>query len=147
MAAVTEEKLSNVDKLCRQSIQKYLDIKEIPYEKQGYYLRLTDHDSLVVDTRITSQKPYETFYWNSQGVGGNLYNFLRSYEGLEKKIALDQLEKLAPELAKAPQHHYQVVEYQPEKWPGSRQNQQMINYFTKTRKLDERLIQVLIKHG
>lgn len=59
MAAVTEEKLSNVDKLCRQSIQKYLDIKGIPYEKQGYYLRLTDHDSLVVDTRITSQKPYE----------------------------------------------------------------------------------------
>ena len=36
MAAVTEEKLSNVDKLCRQSIQKYLDIKGIPYEKQGY---------------------------------------------------------------------------------------------------------------
>ncbi|MGI1803431.1 toprim domain-containing protein [Limosilactobacillus reuteri] len=147
MAAVTEEKLSNVDKLCRQSIQKYLDIKGIPYEKQGYYLRLTDHDSLVVDTRITSQKPYETFYWNSQGVGGNLYNFLRSYEGLEKKLALDQLEKLAPELAKAPQHHYRAVEYQPEKWPGSRQSQQMINYFTKIRKLDERLIQVLIKHG
>ncbi len=38
MAAVTEEKLSSIDKLCRQSIQKYLDIKGIPYEKQGYYL-------------------------------------------------------------------------------------------------------------
>ena len=96
MAALTE-----TDRLCRQSIQKYLDVKGIPYERQGYYLRLRDHDSLVVDTRITKEKPYETFYWNSQAVGGNLYNFLRNYENMESKEAFDELKKMAPELAKA----------------------------------------------
>lgn len=92
--------LTETDRLCRQSIQKYLDVKGIPYERQGYYLRLRDHDSLVVDTRVTKEKPYETFYWNSQAVGGNLYNFLRSYEKMEAKEAFDELKKMAPERLK-----------------------------------------------
>lgn len=78
---------SEIDRICRQSIQKYLDLKGIPYKYDDRnFIRLRDYDSLVIDIRSTSKKPYETFYWNSQGVGGNLYNFIKYYEGVEKSV-------------------------------------------------------------
>ena len=49
---------TKTDELCRQSIQAYLDLKGIPYTQEDHYLRLKDHDSLVVDTRVTPSKPY-----------------------------------------------------------------------------------------
>lgn len=54
------------EKLSSQSIQKYLDLKGIGYTKNGNYLKLMDHDSLVIDTRITDQKKCETFFWNGR---------------------------------------------------------------------------------
>ena len=70
-----DNKLSTINKpvtpkttIFNQSIQKYLDIEGIPYAQEGHYLRLSDHDSLVVDTRISEKKPYETWFWNSRGV-------------------------------------------------------------------------------
>lgn len=42
-----------MDALCRQSIQSYLDLRGIPYTQEGRYLRLKEHDSLVIDTQIT----------------------------------------------------------------------------------------------
>ena len=139
--------LTETDRLCRQSIQKYLDVKGIPYERQGYYLRLRDHDSLVVDTRVTKEKPYETFYWNSQAVGGNLYNFLRSYEKMEAKEAFDELKKMAPELAKAEVHEVRAEPYEPEKWRGHAQHDQAKNYLVGKRRLNPQLVEALFKQG
>ena len=139
--------LTETDRLCRQSIQKYLDVKGIPYERQGYYLRLRDHDSLVVDTRVTKEKPYETFYWNSQAVGGNLYNFLRSYENMEAKEAFDELKKMAPELAKAEVHEVKTEPYEPEKWRGHAQHDQAKNYLVGKRRLNPQLVEALFKQG
>lgn len=139
--------LTETDRLCRQSIQKYLDVKGIPYERQGYYLRLRDHDSLVVDTRVTKEKPYETFYWNSQAVGGNLYNFLRSYEKMEAKEAFDELKKMAPELAKAEVHEVKAEPYEPEKWRGHAQHDQAKNYLVGKRRLNPQLVEALFKQG
>lgn len=136
-----------LDELCQQSIQNYLDIRKIGYEQQGAYLRLKDHDSLVVDTRITPGKKCETFYWNSQGVGGNLFNFLVSYEGMDKHQAIEQLKQLSPELVN---HKPRVVKTKPfssRDWPASQQTQAVSNYLTKTRKLDPRLVQLLLKQG
>ncbi|WP_147648899.1 toprim domain-containing protein [Limosilactobacillus mucosae] len=139
--------LTETDRLCRQSIQKYLDVKGIPYERQGYYLRLRDHDSLVVDTRITKEKPYETFYWNSQAVGGNLYNFLRNYENMESKEAFDELKKMAPELAKAEVHEVKTEPYDATKWRGHDQHQQSKQYLVNQRGLNPKLVEALFKHG
>lgn len=139
--------LTETDRLCRQSIQKYLDVKGIPYERQGYYLRLRDHDSLVVDTRVTKEKPYETFYWNSQAVDGNLYNFLRSYENMEAKEAFDELKKMAPELAKAEVHEVKAEPYEPEKWRGHAQHDQAKNYLVGKRRLNPQLVEALFKQG
>ena len=50
------------ERLSNQSIQKYLDLKGIGYTRNGNYLKLMDHDSLVIDTRITDQKKCETFF-------------------------------------------------------------------------------------
>ena len=91
---------TKTDELCRQSIQAYLDLKGIPYTQEDHYLRLKDHDSLVVDTRVTPSKPYETFYWNSRGVGGNLFHFLHQYEGLDGSTAMKTLEKIRPALSR-----------------------------------------------
>lgn len=139
--------LTETDRLCRQSIQKYLDVKGIPYERQGYYLRLRDHDSLVVDTRITKEKPYETFYWNSQAVGGNLYNFLRNYENMESKEAFDELRKMAPELAKAEVHEVKTEPYDANRWRGHDQHQQSKQYLVNQRSLNPKLVEALFKHG
>lgn len=139
--------LTETDRLCRQSIQKYLDVKGIPYERQGYYLRLRDHDSLVVDTRVTKEKPYETFYWNSQAVGGNLYNFLRSYENMEAKEAFEELKKMAPELAKAEVHEVKTEPYEPAKWRGHARHDQAKSYLVGKRRLNPQLVEALFKQG
>ena len=52
-----------------------------------------DHDSLVIDTRITDQKKCETFFWNSKGIGGNLYQFMREYLGMESTDILKELKE------------------------------------------------------
>ena len=140
-----------MDALCRQSIQSYLDLKGIPYTQDANYLRLKDHDSLVVDTRITPNKPYETFYWNSQGVGGNLFHFLRYYENYSGKDALSLLEKMGPALAKH-QRTIPKVEtikkvYQPYKHRGVKYPKRSLEYFTKVRKLSPKLVNAMYRTG
>lgn len=140
-----------MDALCRQSIQSYLDLKGIPYTQDANYLRLKDHDSLVIDTRITPNKPYETFYWNSQGIGGNLFHFLRYYENYSGKEALSLLEKMGPALAK----HQRTIPkvqtikkvYQPYKHRGVKYPKRSLEYFTKVRKLSPKLVNAMYRTG
>ena len=140
-----------MDALCRQSIQSYLDLKGIPYTQDANYLRLKDHDSLVIDTRITPNKPYETFYWNSQGIGGNLFHFLRYYENYSGKEALSLLEKMGPALAK----HQRTIPkvqtikkvYQSYKHQGVKYPKRSLEYFTKVRKLSSKLVNAMYQTG
>lgn len=137
--------------LCRQSIQSYLDLKGIPYTQDQNYLRLKDHDSLVVDTRITPSKSYETFYWNSQGVGGNLFHFLKDYEGYSSSEAIKVLQTLEPTIANH-QHTKPKIStikkvYQPWKHTGILQPKQSIEYFINVRKLNPKLVHSMYKAG
>ncbi|WP_295730234.1 toprim domain-containing protein [uncultured Limosilactobacillus sp.] len=147
---MTEVKSNNQDgKIFRQSIQKYLDISGIPYTQDGHYLRLRDHDSLVVDTRITPHKPYETFYWNSQGEGGDLYNFLRVYgpdgNGMDRHEAYKTLTKLRPELAKAPIHRVTIAPYDRNRWRPGYDTGKAKKYLTNVRKLNPKLVDALFQ--
>lgn len=146
------EKTTEIDELCRQSIQSYLDIKGIPYTQEDHYLRLQDHDSLVVDTRITPNKPYETFYWNSQGVGGNLFHFLRQYEGLDGSDALRTLRQIRPALSHHKKNLSRMVDAKPRiyeqwRWRGRNPTHTSYDYLTKKRKLSPKLVQELYKTG
>lgn len=146
------ETATKTDELCRQSIQAYLDLKGIPYTQEDHYLRLKDHDSLVVDTRVTPSKPYETFYWNSRGVGGNLFHFLHQYEGLDGSTAMKTLEKIRPALSQHKKNMSQVVESKPRvyeqwRWRGRQPTHASFDYLTKTRKLSPKLIQGMYKVG
>lgn len=87
---------NNISELSRQSIQTYLDVKGVSYQKNGRYLKMKEHDSCIIDTRITKEKPFESFYWNSRGVGGDIFDFLTKYEGLDNKTAYKQLVNLKP---------------------------------------------------
>lgn len=138
---------SEIDRICRQSIQKYLDLKGIPYKYDDRnFIRLRDHDSLVIDIRSTSKKPYETFYWNSQGVGGNLYNFIKYYEGVEKsRDIMKILRNMSPELAHAKKHYAPIVHYDPKRWQGVADHRQVTNYLVNQRKLDPNLVGALFK--
>ena len=143
---------TKTDELCRQSIQAYLDLKGIHYTQEDHYLRLKDHDSLVVDTRVTPSKPYETFYWNSRGVGGNLFHFLHQYEGLDGSTAMKTLEKIRPALSQHKKNMSQVVESKPRvyeqwRWRGRQPTHASFDYLTKTRKLSPKLIQEMYKAG
>ena len=86
--------LTETDRLCRQSIQKYLDVRAFMSGK-GYYLRLRSHDSLVVRC-ARSKKPYETFYWNNQAVSMAIFTTFFAAENMEAKEAFDELKKMAP---------------------------------------------------
>lgn len=134
-----------IEELCQQSIRAYLDVKGIAYQQEGAYLRLKDHDSLVVDTRITPGKSYETFYWNSQGVGGNLYNFLQAYMGLDKKQTIEELKALNPQLATQPRHEQPTKPYRPQDWQASKSTARVKAYLTQVRKLDPQLVDLLIQ--
>ena len=147
-----DNKLSTINKpvtpkttIFNQSIQKYLDIEGIPYSQEGHYLRLRDHDSLVVDTRISEKKPYETWFWNSRGVGGNLYNFLVTYQHMNRHQAYETLSQLSPELAKAKVHHVKIEKYNPNKWKPSLNNNKARNYLTNVRQLNPKLVDALFK--
>lgn len=148
----TPLKEMTLDELCNQSIQGYLDFKGIPYDQQGPYLRLKGHDSLVVDTRIGGSHTNETFFWNSQGIGGNLYHFLRNYENLDKAATIAELKAVAPQLSNRPMPNIQVTRkpYQPEKWQasqGPRKVGQMLNYLQNVRKLDPVLVHALMERN
>ena len=132
------------EKLSNQSIQKYLDLKGIGYTRNGNYLKLMDHDSLVIDTRITDQKKCETFFWNSKGIGGNLYQFMREYLGMESTDILKELKKLSPELSKAVANRYEDKKYAPEKWKNKGNHEQVKDYLINKRKLSTRLVNGLI---
>lgn len=147
-AAISNEEMNH---LCRQSIQSYLDLKGIPYTQDQHYLRLKDHDSLVVDTRITPNKPYETFYWNSQGVGGNLFHFLKDYEQYSAGDAIKTLREMEPELANH-QHSIPNIKETPKKYEayrhkGVRYPKRSIDYFIKVRKLSPKLVHAMYKSG
>lgn len=151
MSTATKQRDVNMDQLCRQSIQKYLDIKGIPYEQNGHYLRLKDHDSLIVNTGITDKIPYERFYWNSHDKGGNLFNFLVSYDRLTPngamtpKEAFQELTKLAPELSKAVKHRVYQKHYEPGKWPGVSDHTKVKNYLVKQRGMSPKLVDLLLQ--
>lgn len=137
--------------LCRQSIQSYLDLKGIPYTQDNNYLRLQDHDSLVVDTRITPEKPYETFYWNSQGVGGNLFHFLKDYERYSPGEAVRVLKEMEPALTNhehvLPKVHQVKKVYESYKHQGVRNPKRSIDYFINVRKLSPKLVHAMYKSG
>lgn len=74
--------------MAKGSIRDYLDWRQIPYRDEGRYLRMVDHDSLVVDLA----GPTEHYFWNSQGENGDLANFLESdYIGLSHEEAVKEL--------------------------------------------------------
>lgn len=134
-----------LDKLCNQSIQKYLDIKGIGYTQQGHYLKLNDHDSLVIDTRITDRKKCETFHWNSKGLSGNLYKFMQDFLGMNSTDIIEELKKLSPELSKATIHEYQAKPYKKEQWQDSGNHEKIKKYLISQRKLSPKLVDGLIQ--
>lgn len=62
-------------------IQGYLDYQGIEYKDEGRYLRLIDHDSLLIDLKKN------TFIWNKTHGGGDLGDFIVAYEGISPKEA------------------------------------------------------------
>lgn len=54
----------------------YVSYAGLPFKHEGRYLRSQEHDSLIIDTR----KNY--FIWNSQGLAGNLSQFIKAYYGI-----------------------------------------------------------------
>lgn len=138
------------DKICHSSIKDYLDAASIPYEKQGRYLRLKDHDSLVVDMRVTPERPYEIFYWNSENVGGDLYNFVKHYQGLEGKAILDNIqETLGEKVDKQTHYHYQEKQkdFDDKFYPDQPNHQQVVNYLTQVRKIPLTYVHQFFKIG
>lgn len=136
------------DKLCRQSIQAYLDLEGIPYTQDNHYLKLQDHDSLVVDTRILPGKPYETFYWNSRGEGGNLYNFLKVYQEMSSSEAMETLKRISPNLVKhhAANHFEKAKPYEGKNLPVT-EPLAAREYLIKVRKLSPKFVDILFKKG
>lgn len=135
-----------VDKLSHQSIQQYLDQASIDYTTAGSYLRLVEHDSCIVDTRITENHTHETFNWNSRGVGGDLNNFLQVYVGMPREEAWNKLKELRPELAKMPNKKpCKEVKYQPEKWSASSDTQKVTDYLVNIRCLESKTVEMLLK--
>lgn len=146
MANLTE---TEIDRLCRQSILTYCDIKGIPYNYDGNgYYRLKDHDSLIIDTKT---KPYDIFFWNSRGHGGNLFHFLKYYEGMSGRDAIEFLKRNEFNLSKkAKTHHFTEPKrkiYQPEKWRGTKYPHAVKDYLVNTRKLNPNLVDGLLKSG
>ena len=145
-------KEKDFDAICQSSIQAYLDASGIEYEKQGDYLRLKDHDSLVVDTRLTPNHPYELFFWNSENVGGNLYNFVKYYMGIEKgQDIIDNIkDTLGGKVGKQMPHS---IHKQPKKsfngkfYPAAEHTDQVVTYLTQVRKIPVAYVSQLIKCG
>lgn len=57
----------------------YVSYAGLPFKHEGRYLRSQEHDSLIIDTR----KNY--FIWNSQGLAGNLSQFIKAYYGISDR--------------------------------------------------------------
>ncbi|MDG6764826.1 DUF3991 and TOPRIM domain-containing protein [Lactiplantibacillus plantarum] len=57
----------------------YVSYAGLPFKHEGRYLRSQEHDSLIIDTR----KNY--FIWNSQGLAGNLSQFIKAYYGVSDR--------------------------------------------------------------
>lgn len=131
----------------QQSIKDYLNMQGISYQQQGQYLRLVEHDSLVIDTRKTSQQPYESWYWNSRGFGGDLYTFMLKYEGLNKQEAFKRLKELANQTPVLEKKEVKAIVYDPKEWCGIDKRSETIKYLVEVRKLDEQLVNKLFDFG
>lgn len=131
--------------LYTQSIQAYLDLNGIAYNSAHGYLKLSDHDSCVVETKITPSHPYETFYWNSRGVGGNLSNFLTEYMGMEKKKMYSVLNEMAGKHI-VNVHKPEVVKpFDPTAHNGVSGHTKVTNYLVNQRHLSKNTISALFK--
>lgn len=144
--AFRNSKIRHDKSFFQQSIKRYLDMQGISYTQQGHYLRLNDHDSLVIDTRITPDRPYESWFWNSRGVGGDLYKFLEIYERLDKKTAFERLQKLV-DTTPVSSKEVRKKRYDPNEWLGVEEKTQSINYLVNKRKLDKKLVDDLFSSG
>lgn len=71
MKIYTPEEIKEIEKI---DIVSFCESKGISTIRTGHkYYRLTDHDSLVINTHSNY------FVWNSQQVAGNVINFVQSY--------------------------------------------------------------------
>lgn len=144
---------AEMNQLCNQSILGYMNLEGMSYKKQGpgcYRMFDRGHDSLIV----TAKPEGEIFVWNSQGVGGNLYEFIYQYHKLNadlpdwnKSQVIDELKRVAPQLSNK---HYEQVEpkqpFNPKYWQPKNFNQpdQVTNYLVQERKLDPKLVKLLV---
>lgn len=135
-----------IEKLCNQSIKGYLDYKGIQYTYDNpNTLRLVDHDSLVV-----SLLPDKTiFMWNSRNIGGNVFNFIKHYEGIkDNREVFKELRKLSNYLGT----DYSDLDYVPEKkqynpaeHKGVESHDKVKNYLVNTRKINPQIVESLFK--
>lgn len=139
--------------LANLSIKSYLDYSGISYDAGGNFVKLRDHNSLVVDLK------HKMFNWNSQGKDGNLYNFIREYEGLSVAETWKKLQ----EFAQNPSSHVKDVPvvgrrshggnrldetaYRQNIYPGQADTSEVRKYLQDTRKLSPILVTSMIDAG
>lgn len=105
------------------------------------FYRLNDHDSCVLDRRKNC------FHWNSRGASGNVITFIRVYEEVNFKVAMEKLigGKNDYESSTNVEYVHEPYEYNPnnevESFDKARE------YLTNERKIDPSIVEDLYEKG
>lgn len=125
-------------------IQGYLDHEGIPYTRNGNYLNLVDHDSLVINLKKNS------FIWNKTGAHGDLGDFIAAYENKSPKEAWTKWAAYgrAVKAGQVDTNQYQAnaktdkpINY--ERWGKATDNKHALDYLTQKRHFDPAFAQSL----
>ena len=127
---------------------EYIEKRGYEYKREGRYIRLLEHDSLVIHADENWWK------WNSQDVGGDTIDFLVHYE---KKPFRDAVSELINEF---PADHIERIRHRPSPRlsepeavtarvlpPRHTNHDRVYAYLTRTRKIAPSIVRELIKNN
>lgn len=140
MGLYSKEEIIRIESI---DIVDYCKNNGIPVKDESRrYSRLVEHDSCVIN------KEKNLFYWNSRGIqGGNIINFVREYEGVGFKEAMEKLQK--GDYEKNEQIN-QPIKQEPFIYDSSTEIndfKKARNYLVKDRKIDSELVDKLHDEG
>ncbi|MCI1154506.1 hypothetical protein MOP91_15925, partial [Enterococcus faecium] len=110
---MTEKKMSLIDRCKQMDIVDFARNNGLAVVNKGRDYRLEDHDSFVFDRKK------QRFYWNSQGIGGDIIELTQLFfidDSIQNpkqrfKAALDYILKDESKVERVENLHFETQEY------------------------------------
>lgn len=139
----TKYETVDIEDVKKMSIEDFCNAKGIGIKGNGRYKHLSEHDSLVIDTRNNN------FHWNSQGKNGDIINFVEAYYGVDFKESIrilsgKNLESTVRKIDFNPQIELETKELNLQNLQEVKSLRNVIAYLNKTRKIDAEVIKEFI---